>query len=187
MFPHLQSFFDACQAAFFFLTVTSAITTHIIDKTVDEINKYGNNIGVVAYKGGTFVGMTWAATIFMLLGGIFWVFIYFRAWIKRGEIEQPRGSSHPMQTLRAGRVLRPDRHIRPTCGALFNNMFPWRETPLINIFLYIFVQMSGVQALPTTVPPSVLLTGRRIFDGSCITGGHVISRQCRWADPVTTA
>ena len=59
--------------AFFTLGVASAISTAVIVKAVDEINKHGADIGIAAYKGKTFLGMTWAATAVMLLASIVWI------------------------------------------------------------------------------------------------------------------
>lgn len=43
-------------------------------KAVDAINKYGDDIGIAAYKGKKFLGMTWAATAVMLLASFLWIF-----------------------------------------------------------------------------------------------------------------
>ncbi|EXJ83778.1 hypothetical protein A1O1_07405 [Capronia coronata CBS 617.96] len=56
--------------AFLSLGIASAIATAIIVKAVDSINKYGDDIGIAAYKGSRFLGMTWAATVVMLLASI---------------------------------------------------------------------------------------------------------------------
>ena len=59
--------------AFLSIGIASAIATTIIVKAVHAINKYGSEIGLAAYKGGTFLGMTWAASILMLLASILWL------------------------------------------------------------------------------------------------------------------
>lgn len=64
---------DALQLAFFTLGIASAISTAIIVKAVDTVNKYGADIGIAAYKGNTFLGMTWAATALMLLASVVWL------------------------------------------------------------------------------------------------------------------
>jgi len=56
--------------AFLAIGIASAISTAIIVKAVDTINKFGNDIGIAAYKGATFLGMTWAATAVMLLASM---------------------------------------------------------------------------------------------------------------------
>jgi len=58
--------------AFLALGIASAIVTAVMVKVVDAVNQYGNDIGVAAYKGNTFLGMTWAATALMLVGSIGW-------------------------------------------------------------------------------------------------------------------
>ena len=54
--------------------VVSAIVTAIINNVVQVINKYGNEIGVYAYKGVTFIGMTWAATLLVFFTGLMWLY-----------------------------------------------------------------------------------------------------------------
>ncbi|KAL9106387.1 MAG: hypothetical protein Q9227_008588 [Pyrenula ochraceoflavens] len=60
--------------AFLALGIASAISTAIIVKAVNAINKYGNEIGIAASKGKEFMGMTWAATVVMLLASFLWIF-----------------------------------------------------------------------------------------------------------------
>jgi len=50
--------------------IASAISTALIVKAVNAINKYGKEIGIAGYKGDTFLGMTWAATAAMLLATV---------------------------------------------------------------------------------------------------------------------
>lgn len=52
--------------------LASAISTGIIVKATNLINKHGNEIGLAAYRGKTFMGMTWAATILALLTSLVW-------------------------------------------------------------------------------------------------------------------
>jgi len=47
--------------------IASAVSTAIIVKATNAVNKYGNDIGVSATKGTTFLGLTWGATAAMLL------------------------------------------------------------------------------------------------------------------------
>ena len=54
--------------------VASAIATAVINNVVTAINKYGNEIGVYAYKGETFIGLTWAATLLVSLTGLMWLY-----------------------------------------------------------------------------------------------------------------
>jgi hypothetical protein len=59
--------------AFLCLAIASIITTVLIVKMANEINQYGNDIGVFAYKGGKFLALTWSATAVMLLATLAWV------------------------------------------------------------------------------------------------------------------
>lgn len=76
------------QLAFFFLLMASAITTAILVKLSNAINEHGNVIGLAAYKGHTFLGMTWAATILTLLGFTVLVILFIRGRGKRRETEK---------------------------------------------------------------------------------------------------
>ena len=60
------------QLAFLTLGIASAISTAVIVKAVNTINKHGADIGIAAYKGSKFLGMTWAATALMLLASFVW-------------------------------------------------------------------------------------------------------------------
>ena len=60
--------------AFLALGIASGIATAIIDKATSKINFYGKTIGVAAYKGSAFLGMTWAAVALMLLASVLWIF-----------------------------------------------------------------------------------------------------------------
>ena len=58
--------------------IASAISTAVINQIVDAVNTYGEDIGVVATKGTTFIGMTWSATLLVLLAGVAWVLEFIR-------------------------------------------------------------------------------------------------------------
>ena len=60
-------------------------------KAVDAINKYGNGIGIAAYRGKEFLGLTWAATAIMLLGSFLWVFECIKG--KKDRRMREKGSS----------------------------------------------------------------------------------------------
>ena len=60
--------------AFFALGIASGISTAIATKVVNAVDKYGKVIGISAYKGKTFMGLTWAATALMLLAAMAWIF-----------------------------------------------------------------------------------------------------------------
>jgi hypothetical protein len=63
-----------CLIGFMASMVASAISTAIINNVVSTFNKHGNDIGIYAYKGMTFIGMTWAATILIILSAVAWIF-----------------------------------------------------------------------------------------------------------------
>lgn len=45
---------------------------------VKAINDHGNDIGVYAYKGQTFINMTWAATLLVLVTGFMWTYEFIQ-------------------------------------------------------------------------------------------------------------
>ena len=55
------------QLAFAALGVASAVATAVIVIAVDRVNKFTDDVGISATKGGKFLAMTWAATAVMLL------------------------------------------------------------------------------------------------------------------------
>ncbi len=67
--------------------IASAIATAIINQVVDAANAYGKDVGIVAYKGTTFIGMTWAATVLVLLSGFVWVYEFIRGRRERFDYE----------------------------------------------------------------------------------------------------
>ncbi|CAF9931631.1 hypothetical protein IMSHALPRED_008670 [Imshaugia aleurites] len=64
--------------AFGSLLLASSIATILIGKVVKAINEHGNDIGVYAYKGETFIGMTWAATLLVLVTGFMYSYEFLR-------------------------------------------------------------------------------------------------------------
>lgn len=54
--------------------IASAIVSVIMSKIVNEVNKHGNDVGISATKGTTFLGMTWAATALMFASAIAWMY-----------------------------------------------------------------------------------------------------------------
>ncbi|KAF1808070.1 integral membrane protein-like protein [Eremomyces bilateralis CBS 781.70] len=58
--------------AFLAYGIASAITTTLIVKGTNVINKYGENIGIEAKQGAKFLGISWAATGLMFLSAIIW-------------------------------------------------------------------------------------------------------------------
>lgn len=58
--------------SFFALLIASLIITIVQIKAVNLINKYGNNIGVYAYKGNKFLILTWVAVAIILLAVTAW-------------------------------------------------------------------------------------------------------------------
>jgi hypothetical protein len=71
--------------SFFALLIASLITTIVQIKAVDLINKYGNSIGVYAYKGNKFLILTWVAVAIMLLAVTAWSVEYCIAREIRGR------------------------------------------------------------------------------------------------------
>jgi uncharacterized BrkB/YihY/UPF0761 family membrane protein len=59
--------------SFLALGIASTIVTVFIVKATSVINQYGNEIGVYAYKGDKFMGITWAATSVMLIAIVAWI------------------------------------------------------------------------------------------------------------------
>ena len=58
--------------------MASIISTMFINKAVNLINDVGHAVGIAAYKGNVFLGMTWAATLLMLFASIVWIYEFFR-------------------------------------------------------------------------------------------------------------
>ena len=56
---------------------------------VKVINEHGNDIGVYAYKGETFIGMTWAAPLLVLVTGFMWSYEFIQ--IRRGVTSLEKG------------------------------------------------------------------------------------------------
>ena len=52
--------------------LASSISTGVIVKVTNVVNEHGHDIGLAAYRGKTFLGMTWAATILALLTSFVW-------------------------------------------------------------------------------------------------------------------
>ena len=65
--------------------IASAIATAIINQVVDAINNYGSDAGISATKGMTFISMTWAADILVLLNGFVWAFEFIKG--RRGAFD----------------------------------------------------------------------------------------------------
>ncbi|KAE8450488.1 hypothetical protein EG329_006218 [Mollisiaceae sp. DMI_Dod_QoI] len=59
--------------SFITLLIASIIVTVIQSKATHLINKYGNEIGVYAYKGGKYLTLTWVAVAMMFLAMMAWV------------------------------------------------------------------------------------------------------------------
>jgi hypothetical protein len=59
--------------SFFTLLIASIIITVIQMKATHLINKYGNEIGVYAYKGTKYLVLTWVAVAVMFLVALWWV------------------------------------------------------------------------------------------------------------------
>lgn len=59
--------------AFLAIGLASALVTAVMVRGTRILNKYGNDIGVEAYKGSKFLALTWAATGLMFIVLIIWV------------------------------------------------------------------------------------------------------------------
>jgi hypothetical protein len=59
--------------SFVALLVASIIVTIVQDKAAHIINKYGNDIGVYAYKGVKYLTLTWVTVAVMFLATLAWV------------------------------------------------------------------------------------------------------------------
>ncbi|MCJ1426663.1 hypothetical protein MMC29_004566, partial [Sticta canariensis] len=70
--------FMLTMSAFISLALASIISTKFIDKAVKLINEAGDKAGIAAYKGNTFLGMTWAATGLIFLACVAWIYEFFR-------------------------------------------------------------------------------------------------------------
>lgn len=62
------------QLALLAITLATTLSTVIIEKEVDVINKHGEVIGIAATKGVRFLSMMWGATVLMLLATILSIF-----------------------------------------------------------------------------------------------------------------
>ena len=80
------------QLAFGSLLLASSIATILISKVVHVLNEHGNDIGVYAYKGETFIGMTWAATVLNLIAGFYWMGEFIRE--RRGGAFLEKGGGY---------------------------------------------------------------------------------------------
>jgi hypothetical protein len=59
--------------SFFTFLIASVLVTVIQKKAVHDINEYGNDIGVSAYKGTKYLVLTWVGTTVMALASLSWV------------------------------------------------------------------------------------------------------------------
>ncbi len=71
--------------AFIASLTASVIATSIIDSLVSTYNKHGNAIGIFAYKGMKFLGMTWAATILISISAVLSLEGFFKFILRRGH------------------------------------------------------------------------------------------------------
>lgn len=62
-----------CTIAFLSLLIASTIVTVAQTKLTHEVNKYGNDIGIFAYKGTKFLGLTWGAVAAIFVASGAWV------------------------------------------------------------------------------------------------------------------
>ncbi|TVY71176.1 hypothetical protein LSUE1_G009092, partial [Lachnellula suecica] len=65
--------FGLASLSFTALLIASIIVTIIMNKATSLINKYGNEIGLYAYKGGKYLTLTWIAVAVMAIASLCWV------------------------------------------------------------------------------------------------------------------
>jgi hypothetical protein len=56
--------------AFLFVGISAGISTAVIVRAVADINDYGEETGIAAYRGTKYLGMTWAAVGLLLVAAI---------------------------------------------------------------------------------------------------------------------
>lgn len=73
--PRLVTFGNICLTGLGFLTllIPSIALVVVQNKAAHLINKYGNDIGVYAYKGAKYLIITWVATAVLALANIAWM------------------------------------------------------------------------------------------------------------------
>ena len=61
------------------LGIASAIVTAVVVEGASAVNKFGEDVGIVAERGDKFLGLTWAATLLMLVAFAVWLVHVFRS------------------------------------------------------------------------------------------------------------
>lgn len=74
--------------------IASIIVTIVQDKATHIINKYGNEIGVYAYKGVKYLTLTWVAVAVMFLAAAAWVVEFCVGRRNRGREYTEKTSYH---------------------------------------------------------------------------------------------
>jgi SUR7/PalI family len=82
------------SVAFFALLIASIIITVIQSKATKLINKYGNEIGVYAYKGEKYLILTWVAVAVMFLASMAWVAEFCVGKRNKGREYTEKSSKH---------------------------------------------------------------------------------------------
>ncbi|CAL3969978.1 hypothetical protein PZA11_007489 [Diplocarpon coronariae] len=87
--------FSLALLSFVALTVDSALVTFVQNKTVSIVKKYGNVIGLYAYKGDKYLAISWAAVAVMFLATATWTaeFCIGRRQKGREYTEKPQRDS----------------------------------------------------------------------------------------------
>jgi len=65
--------FGLASMSFLTLMIASIIVTVVQNKSTHLINKYGNEIGIYAYRGTKYLVITWVATAVMFLAMVSWI------------------------------------------------------------------------------------------------------------------
>ena len=61
------------------LGIASAVVTAVVVEGAKAVNKFGEDVGIVAERGDKFLGLTWAATLLMLVAFAVWLVHVFRS------------------------------------------------------------------------------------------------------------
>jgi len=85
------------------LTIASALVTVVTGKVADAFNQYGDEIGVYAYKGTKFLGLTWAASALMIVATTSWFADCYRATRDRKRAVREKGGNGGGRSSRWGR------------------------------------------------------------------------------------
>lgn len=78
--------------SFVALIIASALVTYVETKAVHIVNKYGNRVGVYAYRGKGYLIFTWVAAAVMGLAAAAWVFEFCMGRRNKGREYTEKGA-----------------------------------------------------------------------------------------------